>query len=106
MRREFTKATKRAALKRSGMLCEAVGPHTSFSAWGVTWQDALQGCAGFRHPPYLAGCNTCLFATKAEARAHIREHWGYIATRPDLRGPPFNWRVPKPVRVNVTVVAA
>ena len=25
-RREFDKATKRAALKRSGMLCEAVGP--------------------------------------------------------------------------------
>lgn len=26
MRREFTKATKRAALTRSGLLCEAVGP--------------------------------------------------------------------------------
>jgi hypothetical protein len=44
-------------------------------------------------------CRTVLFETRDEARAHIRENWGYIATRPDLRAEPHGWRMPTPVKV-------
>lgn len=44
-----------------------------------------------------------LFNTKAQCQAYIKEHYGYIAKRKDLRREPHNMRMPKPVRVTVTV---
>lgn len=42
-----------------------------------------------------------LFTTRLAARRYIHERYGYILTRKDLRSPPFNWRLPWPVRVEV-----
>lgn len=42
-----------------------------------------------------------LFRTRTEARAWATEHYGYIRRRPDLRRAPHNWRMPKPVQVDV-----
>jgi hypothetical protein len=43
------------------------------------------------------------FATRRECLEYIKRDYGYIATRKDLRREPHCWRVPKPVRVTVTV---
>lgn len=43
-----------------------------------------------------------LFRTRRECRDWIRYEYGYLA-RSDLRKEPHCWRVPKPVRVTVTV---
>jgi hypothetical protein len=43
------------------------------------------------------------FRTRRECLEYIKENHGYIAKRPDLRREPHCWRVPKPVRVTVTV---
>ena len=44
-----------------------------------------------------------LFRTRQEARAYAWKQFGYIARRPDLKREPHGWRVPKAVRVSVTV---
>ena len=44
-----------------------------------------------------------LFKTRLEARQYADEHYGYIRERPDLRSPPHNWRMPRPVRVEVVL---
>jgi hypothetical protein len=46
---------------------------------------------------------TLLFFTKAAARAHIVERYGYIRHRTDLRRPPHNWRMPQAVKVDVQI---
>lgn len=45
-----------------------------------------------------------LFRTRWEAREYIRENYGYILTREDLRSPPHNWRLPKAIKVSVNIV--
>jgi hypothetical protein len=44
-----------------------------------------------------------LFLTRREAIEYARKEYGYIATRKDLRRPPHNWRMPKPVRVRINL---
>lgn len=43
------------------------------------------------------------FRTRRECRVWIEREYGYIRKRPDLRRPPHEWRVPRAVRVTVTV---
>jgi len=62
--------------------------------WSVQWQGRLQGENG----------QLPLFRTKRECLAFIRERYGYIRRRPDLRRPPHNWRMPKPVRVTIAAL--
>lgn len=52
---------------------------------------------------HMRHCIPLLFKTKREASVCIRQDFGYITKRSDLRKPPHNWRMPKPVRVTVTV---
>jgi hypothetical protein len=42
-----------------------------------------------------------LFVTKKECNEWIKERFGYIATRSDLRKAPHGWRMPIPVEVVV-----
>lgn len=42
-----------------------------------------------------------LFRTRREARQWASHHYGYVCTRTDLRMKPFEWRMPKPVMVDV-----
>lgn len=44
-----------------------------------------------------------LFWTRREAREHIAQVHGYLKTRPDLRAEPHGWRMPRAVRVAVTL---
>ena len=50
------------------------------------------------------GLHPVLFFTRAEARIYIREHFGWFKTRKDLKAPPHNWRMPKPVKVSITIM--
>lgn len=88
-------------------------------AWGILWhsRNLLDGerkslvgnvCAphGDGHSPIKpAGkAQTALtFRTKREAAAFIKQQFGYIAKRPDLRTEPHGWKMPRPVRVRITV---
>jgi hypothetical protein len=47
-----------------------------------------------------------VFTTRDAARAYAKQHYGYIATRRDLRREPHGWRVPQIVKVTVTVTEA
>jgi len=42
-----------------------------------------------------------LFVTKKECNEWIKERFGYIATRSDLRKAPHGWRMPTPIKVVV-----
>lgn len=44
-----------------------------------------------------------LFKTKAVARTEINFRYSYLRHRPDLRAEPHGWRMPRPVRVRVTI---
>lgn len=46
-----------------------------------------------------------LFHTRRAARVYIRERYGYIKDRPDLRAEPYGWKTPLAIRVSVTIVA-
>ena len=48
-------------------------------------------------------CNPLLFRTRREARQFAKDEYGYIADRPDLRKPPFNWKTARVVRVSVSI---
>lgn len=69
--------------------------------WGVRWQSKGS-------PPSILWDHRAvlLFHTRSEARKWITEHYGYIRTRPDLRGGPWYWRMPRAVRVLVTITEA
>jgi len=45
----------------------------------------------------------CTFRTKRDAQEFIRENYGYIARRADLRKEPHGWRMPLPVKVLISV---
>lgn len=74
------------------------------SLWGCKWisDSRLSG-----HCEHLLwdGRLPLLFPTRREARAYIKQRYGYIATRKDLRSPPHCWKMPRAVRVTVSVAS-
>ena len=74
--------------------------------WGVEFMGKLQGRhrAGLERVPFhVAGFNSLAFNTRDEARNFIRKHYGQIATNKVLRGAPHFWRMPKPVKIKITI---
>jgi hypothetical protein len=80
--------------------------------WAVLWtsdnqldgfRQYLEGGVRFDRLPQFAGYRTMVFPSRSAARDFIKREYGYIAERPDLRREPHCWRVPRPVRVRVTV---
>ena len=43
-----------------------------------------------------------LFRTRQKCRDYIKEGYGYIADRPDLRAEPHGWRMPQAIKVKIT----
>ena len=43
-----------------------------------------------------------IFRTRKQANDFIREKYGYIAVRKDLRNEPHGWRLPKAIKVTIT----
>lgn len=73
--------------------------------WGALWISENKADGLTRHLLH-ANCKPALFVTRARARRYIRENYGYIRKRPDLREEPHGWRMPRPVRVRVEIVEA
>ena len=44
-----------------------------------------------------------LFRKRRECREFIKEHYGYIAGRPDLQAEPHGWMMPQAVKVKVII---
>lgn len=78
--------------------------------WAVRWTftNKLDGLHDSFYGSWLPrpNCIMKLYRTKRDCQAAIKEHFGYIARRRDLRTEPFCWRMPKAVRVTVTVATA
>lgn len=72
-------------------------------AWAVEWDHDWGRSLQWRPEPGPGEYR--LFRTRAGCRAYIEDRYGYIRTRPDLRRPPFNWRMPRAVRVAVEKIA-
>lgn len=71
--------------------------HTT-RCWALLWHSRQSGALLIRK-----GYLPMLFRTREEAREWRDRHYGYIRHRRDLRDPPHNWRLPRPVRVTITV---
>jgi hypothetical protein len=69
--------------------------------WGLLWRSVNQIDGTTEHLIY-ENCLPVLFQTCTEARDYAKRKYGYIL-RPDLRAEPFGWRLPKAVRVEITV---
>lgn len=64
--------------------------------WAAKWQQK-----GGRENLLHENCLPVIFRTKRECQSWIKERYGYIAKRKDLRTAPHHWRMPKAVRVLV-----
>lgn len=53
------------------------------------------------HPHLRLGFPT-IFRTRLECREFIQKEYSYIKHRPDLRREPHCWRMPKPVKIDIT----
>ncbi len=74
----------------------------SATRWGLLWhsknrKNGVSECIIYRN------CVPALFVTRREARNYAKRRYGYIKTRTDLRGEPWGWRMPRPVRLTVSV---
>lgn len=69
--------------------------------WGAEWYSNNHLDGETRHLIFHLGI-PALFKTRREARAYIHKHYGYIKNRPDLRREPHGWRLPRPIRVEVS----
>jgi hypothetical protein len=70
--------------------------------WGALWysNNHLDGITRYIiYENYIPA----LFNTKREVMKFIKDRYGYIAKRKDLRDEPHGWRMPKPVRVKISL---
>lgn len=72
----------------------------SILRWGVLWRsrdrEEIQWDCDAQGRPNV-------FRTRERAREYISSRYGYISTRPDLKRAPHWWRLPRAVRVRVTL---
>jgi hypothetical protein len=73
----------------------------TFNGWALLWRSdsALSG----RHEYLMCSRNTGVFKTRGAARAYAKKKYGYIAERPDLQQEPHGWKMPRVVKVRMTV---
>ena len=84
-------------------------------AWAIKWRSENQ-TDGKREvllgrfdgerltaPPNLSGYTKSVFKTRKMARDYVRNHYSYIAKRPDLRREPHGWKAPLIVKVRVLI---
>ena len=76
---------------------------TTCERWAALWRSKNILDGENKHVMFATGGQPMLFNTRKDAAAWIKETYGYIAHRSDLRGEPHGWRVPKPVRVKIII---
>jgi hypothetical protein len=72
--------------------------------WAAEWYQHNQLDGITRRIVYDDRCLPALFRTRRECRDYITEKYGYIKTRKDLRQEPHGWRLPYPVKVEISNV--
>ena len=96
--------------------------YPAIEAWGILWRskNRLDGdreeLLGEVTAPHGDGhdvikpagyAQTALsFKTRKDAEGFIKDRFGYIKTRPDLRAEPHGWKMPKPVKIKICVERA
>jgi hypothetical protein len=79
-----------------------MGKTVNDRCWAALWRSRNKLDGEISHL-MTVHCVPVLFRTARATTEWIREHYGYIATRKDLRAEPYGWRMPIPVRVEITV---
>lgn len=80
------------------------------TGWGAEWYSKNLLDGETRHVIWEATgggpsgpvAQPVIFRTRDEARQYVKDRYGYIRTRQDLRREPHGWRVPRVVRIEVT----
>lgn len=72
-------------------------------AWAIKWFSDSSLDGPLQHFIGNGSKSIWIFNSRKNARDHIKERYGYIANRPDLRAQPHGWKMPCAVRVTVTV---
>lgn len=80
------------------------GAHSVGGFWGIIWRER-RGCGPVVESLLVGDPERwpLIFRTRREARAFIQHRYGYIARRPDLRGPGWGWRMPQARRVRISI---
>jgi len=73
--------------------------------WGIQWHSECR-LDGVTKEFLWDNGTPLVFRTREDARYYIRNEYGYIKTRPDLRAEPHGWRMPKAVKVRVKLEEA
>lgn len=69
--------------------------------WAAEWHSRNSLDGDRRYIILGNDCLPLLFRTRRECRAFIKEKYGYIADRPDLRAEPHGWQMPQAIKVKV-----
>ena len=71
--------------------------------WAAQWHSKNRLDGERRHILYQ-DLFPKLFRTRSECREWIKEKYGYIADRADLREEPHGWRMPQAVKIGIVVI--
>lgn len=69
--------------------------------WAALWHSHPGGVVEEHF--LMESCEPMLFTSRQAAKDYIKRRYGYIAIRKDLRVEPHCWRVPRAVRVKITL---
>ena len=68
--------------------------------WAGEWHT--KNCLdGDRRHILNENCLPVLFRTRSKCRAYLKDKYGYITKRQDLRDEPHGWRMPQAVKVRI-----
>lgn len=71
--------------------------------WAILWRQENQLDGKREHLVGDGHDLPLMFLTRAECRSHLRDRYGYIRTRPDLKTEPHGWKMPRVVKIVVAV---
>jgi len=79
-------------------------PKADVKRWGVLWRLRTTREGYQQHFMWSDdSASPKLFCTRSQARAWIKDRFGYLADREDLKAEPHGWMMPKAVRVRVSI---
>ena len=70
--------------------------------WGAKWRSKNK-LDGITEHIVFDNLDPVLSHTKKGITEFIKERYGYIAKRKDLRQEPHGWRMPKPIKLKITM---
>lgn len=76
----------------------------STNYWGVLWryENKLDGKRS--HLLHENGLPV-VFRTRRRAIDHIKDKFGYLHMRPDLKAEPHGWKMPVPIKITIRPMA-